>query len=127
MTHKDYYRILGVGRDATQEEIQDAFHGLALEYHPDVNPDDPQAEERFKEISAAYDVLSDPDERSKYDLGIGAAWAHRAQTGGRPSGTASRQRAQYAWQARTNWQDRRQTNRGSRGFSAAWEERLRRR
>ncbi|KYH38327.1 MAG: molecular chaperone DnaJ [Candidatus Bathyarchaeota archaeon B23] len=67
MRRKDYYRILGVDRNATQEEIKRAFRRLALKYHPDRNKS-PDAEERFKEISEAYAVLSDPEKRRQYDL-----------------------------------------------------------
>ncbi len=64
---KDYYAVLGVSRDASQEEIKKAYRKLALKYHPDKNPNDPSAEERFKEINEAYAVLSDPEQRSRYD------------------------------------------------------------
>ncbi len=64
---KDYYEILGVGKDVDQDEIKQAFRNLAKKYHPDANPDDPTAEAKFKEINEAYEVLSDPDKRSNYD------------------------------------------------------------
>lgn len=67
MREKDYYAILGVSRNATQEEIKKAYRRLALKYHPDRNPGDREAEERFKEISEAYEVLSDPQKRAIYD------------------------------------------------------------
>ena len=65
---KDYYRILGVGREASPEEIKKAFRQLALQCHPDRNPGDKQAEERFKEVSEAYGVLIDPEKRQSYDF-----------------------------------------------------------
>jgi len=67
----DYYKILGVGKNASDEEIKKAYRKLARKYHPDTNAGDKQAEERFKEISQANDVLSDPDKRKQYDRGTG--------------------------------------------------------
>ncbi|MGZ4256083.1 MAG: molecular chaperone DnaJ [Solirubrobacteraceae bacterium] len=67
----DYYKILGVGKNASDEEIKKAYRKLARQYHPDRNPGDKKAEERFKEISQAHDVLSDPDKRKAYDRGTG--------------------------------------------------------
>jgi molecular chaperone DnaJ len=64
---KDYYEVLGVPEAASEKDIQRAYRRLARKHHPDANPDDPQAEERFKEISAAYDVVGDADKRKEYD------------------------------------------------------------
>jgi DnaJ-class molecular chaperone len=69
MQRKDYYGILGVARDADESEIKIAYRKLALQNHPDMNRDDPQAEDRFKEINEAYDVLSHGDKRNPYDRG----------------------------------------------------------
>jgi curved DNA-binding protein len=83
MEYKDYYDILGVSRDADQKEIKRAYRRLARKHHPDVNPGDKGAEERFKEINEAHEVLSDPEKRRKYDQ-LGADWARYQQSGGRP-------------------------------------------
>jgi molecular chaperone DnaJ len=64
---RDYYEVLGVGRDAGESELKKAYRQLAMQYHPDRNPGDKPAEERFKEVSEAYAVLSDPDKRAQYD------------------------------------------------------------
>jgi curved DNA-binding protein len=83
MEYKDYYKILGVDKNAVEKDIKRAFRRLARQCHPDVNPNDPQAEERFKEINEAYEVLSDPEKRGKYDQ-LGADWQRWQGTGGRP-------------------------------------------
>src|SRR5215216_8134969 len=67
MDYKDYYKILGVERNASEDDIRKAYRKLAMQYHPDRNPNDKQAEERFKEINEAYQVLSDSQKRSHYD------------------------------------------------------------
>src|SRR5947209_7626548 len=64
---RDYYDVLGVSRDAEETTIKKAFRRLARELHPDVNTNDPQAEDKFKEAAEAYEVLSDPDRRATYD------------------------------------------------------------
>src|SRR6185503_11901882 len=64
---RDYYEVLGVSREASETEIKKAFRGLARELHPDVNDHDPEAEEKFKEAAAAYEVLSDAERRRIYD------------------------------------------------------------
>ncbi|MEW5960848.1 MAG: DnaJ C-terminal domain-containing protein [Chloroflexota bacterium] len=82
MEYKDYYKILGVDKNASDKEIKAAFRKLARKHHPDVNPNDPRAEERFKEINEAYEVLGDADKRAKYDR-LGTDW-RRWQQAGRP-------------------------------------------
>ena len=74
-TKRDYYEILGVDRNAAGEEVKRAYRKLAVKFHPDKNPDDPHAEEKFKELGEAYDVLMDPDKRAAYDRFGHAAFA----------------------------------------------------
>src|SRR5262245_27059925 len=74
---RDYYEILGVQRTAKEEEIKKTYRKLARKYHPDLNPNNKQAEEKFKEIQEAYEVLSDAEKRKKYDQ-LGANWKNGA-------------------------------------------------
>ena len=67
VTKRDYYEVLEISKDATQSDIKKSFRSLARKYHPDKNPDDPSAENKFKEIQEAYAILSNVDERRKYD------------------------------------------------------------
>jgi molecular chaperone DnaJ len=78
MAGKDYYQILGVNRTASDKEIKQAYRRLARKHHPDLNPNDKSAEARFKEINAAYQVLSDPEKRKKYDQ-FGDQWEYADQ------------------------------------------------
>ncbi len=88
---KDYYTTLGVSRDASEEEIKRAFRMLARKYHPDVAKDKVTAEERFKEINEAYEVLSDPQKRKLYNE-LGANWKQGAAPPPPPGGGARARR-----------------------------------
>jgi curved DNA-binding protein len=84
MEYKDYYQILGVDRNADEKVIKRAYRRLARQFHPDVNPNDRNAEDHFKEINEAYEVLGDPDKRAKYDQ-VGASWQQWQRRGRDPS------------------------------------------
>ena len=91
MEFKDYYKVLGVERSADQKAISQAFRKLARQHHPDVNRGKPQAEERFKEINEAYQVLNDPERRAKYDQVLdlrqhGGGWEDLMRGGAQPGG-----------------------------------------
>ena len=77
MAKRDYYDVLGVSKNASESEVKKAYRKLALKYHPDKNPDNPEAEEKFKEAAEAYDVLSTPEKKQRYDqfghAGMGGA------------------------------------------------------
>ena len=77
MAEKDFYEILGIGKSASQDEIKKAYRKLAIKYHPDKNPGDKEAEEKFKEISGAFEILKDEEKRQKYDQ-----FGHEAFQGG---------------------------------------------
>lgn len=84
MEYKDYYKILGVGKSADEKEIKRAYRQLAREFHPDKNPNNKAAEEKFKDINEAYEVLGNPDNRKKYDQ-LGANYHRYQQMGGNPA------------------------------------------
>lgn len=102
MAYIDYYKILGVDKNATQDDIKKAYRKLARKLHPDLNPDDKEAEKKFKELNEANEVLSNPENRSKYDK-YGENWKH-----GEEYEKAQQQQRQYQ-----------QQNYGSGGFSGA--------
>ncbi len=83
MDYKDYYNVLGVGRSASADEVRKAYRKLAMQYHPDRNPGDKRAEERFKDINEAYQVLSDDQKRARYDQ-LGSAYSDWQQRGRSP-------------------------------------------
>lgn len=91
MRSKDPYELLGVSREASADDVRRAYRGLTRKHHPDANPDDPEAEERFKELNQAYEVLSNPEKRRNYDEKVRSA-SHRSRQqrprarsrGGRP-------------------------------------------
>ncbi len=80
MEYKDYYKILGVDRKASQDEIKKVYRKLAMKYHPDKNPNDKEAEEKFKEINEAYQVLGDKEKRARYDQ-LGSSYSQWQQRG----------------------------------------------
>jgi curved DNA-binding protein len=84
MDYKDYYKILGVERKASADDIRTAYRKLAMKYHPDKNPGDKKAEDKFKDINEAYQVLSDDQKRARYDQ-LGSAYSDFRSGGGRPT------------------------------------------
>ena len=89
MSKTDYYELLGVGRDADEASLKKAYRKLAMKYHPDRNPDDAEAQEQFKEVKEAYEVLKDDKKRSAYDQ-FGHAAVDPSMGGGPGAGGGAR-------------------------------------
>jgi len=104
MEYKDYYKILGVAKGASADDIKKAFRKLARKYHPDVNPGDKKAEEKFKEINEAYEVLSDTDKRRKYDT-LGPNWADQFGPGAGRRGAGGFRGTPFNFDASSNFSD----------------------
>ena len=96
MEYKDYYKVLGLDKNATPEQIKKAYRKLARQHHPDVNPNDKSAEQKFKEINEANEVLSDPDKRKKYDQ-FGADWQRYQQQPGGGAGRGGQPGGGFDW------------------------------
>ena len=108
MDYKDYYKILGVERKASADDIRKAYRKLAMQHHPDKNPGDKKAEDKFKEINEAYQVLSDEQKRARYDQ-LGSAYSNFRTGGGRPG--------DFQWD---DWfQQQQQQGGGQRGYGNA--------
>lgn len=103
MEYKDYYKALGVDKNATPEQIKKAYRKLARQYHPDVNPNDKGAEQKFKEINEANEVLSDPEKRKKYDQ-FGADWQRYQQQPGGGAGRGGQPGGGFDWSQYTQGQ-----------------------
>jgi len=116
MDYKDYYKILGVDRKASEDEIRKAYRDLAKQYHPDRNPNDKQAEERFKEINEAYQVLSDPKKRSHYDR-LGSDYSNWQRRGAPGDFNWNDYVGGFPGGARVNYEDLEEMFGGAGGFS----------
>ena len=115
MDYKDYYKALGVEKTATPEQIKKAYRKLARQHHPDVNPNDQGAEQKFKEINEANEVLSDPEKRKKYDQ-FGADWQRYQQQPGGGAGRGGQPGGGFDWSQYTQGQGQGQGGGGSSPF-----------
>jgi len=113
MTYKDYYKIMGVGKTATQDEIKKAYRKLANKYHPDKTKGDKAAEEKFKDINEANGILSDPAKRKKYDQ-FGEDWKHYEEAGQQPGG--------FDWSKYTGGRGAQEHTMSQEEFSAMFDE-----
>lgn len=127
MEYRDYYKVLGVSKNATEKEIKQAYRKLARKYHPDVNPGNRESEERFKEINEAHEVLTDPEKRKKYDQ-FGKDWQRYQQSGGQSGGfnweeyfSQGNRARQSAGGPRVEYVDANEFFGDSRGFSDFFE------
>jgi curved DNA-binding protein len=116
MDYKDYYKILGVERNASEDDIRKAYRKLAMQYHPDRNPNDKQAEERFKEINEAYQVLSDSQKRAHYDR-LGSDYSNWQRRGGQGDFNWGDYVSGYPGGTRVNVEDLEDLFGGAGGFS----------
>ena len=103
MDYKDYYKVLGVEKSATPEQIKKAYRKLARQHHPDVNPNDKGAEQKFKELNEANEVLSDPEKRKKYDQ-FGSDWQRYQQQPGGGAGRSGQPGGGFDWSQYTQGQ-----------------------
>ncbi len=97
---RDYYKILGVSKNASKEDIKKAYRSLARKYHPDLNPDDKMAEEKFKELQEAHEVLSDEEKRKTYDMFGSAEFRPGGQTTWRRAGDPGGSSYQYTYSSK---------------------------
>jgi curved DNA-binding protein len=121
MNYKDYYKILGVNKNASADEIKKAYRKLAIKYHPDKNQNNRQAEEKFKEINEANEVLSDVEKRKKYDT-LGENWKSYERTGADPGDFDWSQYKQQQQRGSGNYQPDMEFEFGGTGFSDFFEQ-----
>ncbi|HKR04036.1 MAG TPA: J domain-containing protein [Bacteroidia bacterium] len=121
MQYKDYYKTLGVNKNASADEIKKAYRKLAVKYHPDKNPNNKPAEEKFKEINEANEVLGDPEKRKKYDT-LGENWKSYERTGANPNDFDWSQFTQQQRRGSRNYETETEFDFGGSGFSDFFEQ-----